>query len=191
MKKTIIIVLSILAVIGIVAAIIFCPKCKSCCSDKAQTEAQAEAQEEDPDIQYAVSLLAPGTEAPDFTLGDIEGKDVNLSDFRGRTVVLVFWASWCPDCRAEVPELKAMHAAADPAKVAFVSVSFDREREKFVSYVNENELPGVQLFDPAGKKESAVAEAFGVKWIPSLYVIDPDGKVVLGTVVASKVAALL
>lgn len=143
---------------------------------------------EDLDLTYAVDMLAPGTEAPEFTLNDITGKPVSISDFRGRKVVLVFWASWCPDCRAEVPELKAMMAAADPSEVAFVSVSFDRTKDAFETYVRENYLGGVQLFDPAGKKESKVGEAYHIKWIPSLYLIDKEGKIELGTVVAEKVA---
>ncbi len=148
-------------------------------------------EEEDLDAQYATELLAEGTEAPSFTLPDLEGNPVSLSDFRGKTVVLVFWASWCPDCRAEVPQLKDMYNAADHSSVEFVSISFDREFETLVNFAAENELPGVQLFDAAGKKDSAVSADFHVKWIPSLYVIDPEGKVVLGTVMASKVAALL
>ena len=148
----------------------------------------AQSPEEDPDLQYATELLAPGTAVPEFTLGDIEGKPVSISAFRGRKLVLVFWASWCPDCRAEVPQLKAMQAKADPSKVAFVSISFDRSFEAFKTYVNENYLGGVQLFDPAGKKESAVGAAYHIKWIPSLYLIDEEGKVILGTVVAEKVA---
>ena len=128
---------------------------------------------------------------PGFELNDIEGNPVNISDFRGKSVVLVFWASWCPDCRAEVPELKEMYAAADSEQVQFVSVSFDREFDALCSFAAENELPGVQLFDPAGKKDSKVAEAFGVKWIPSLYLIDADGKVVVSTVMAWKIAAAL
>ena len=147
--------------------------------------------EEDLDLQYAVDLLKPGTQAPDFALQDINGKTFNLSDFRGRKVVLVFWASWCPDCRAEVPELKAMQASANPEKVAFVSVSFDRTLEALKTYVAENYLPGVQLFDPSGKKESKVAADYGVKWIPSLYLLDEQGKVELGTVMIGKIAKAL
>ena len=147
--------------------------------------------EEDLDLQYAVELLKPGTQAPDFALQDINGKTFKLSDFQGRKVVLVFWASWCPDCRAEVPELKALQASADPSKVAFVSVSFDRTLEALQTYVAENYLPGVQLFDPAGKKDSQVAALYGVKWIPSLYLIDENGKVELGTVLIGKVARAL
>lgn len=154
----------------------------------ASAGAFAQNAEEDLDLKYAAELLAPGTRVPEFSLNDIGGKPVSISAFKGRKVVLVFWASWCPDCRAEVPQLKAMQAKADPSKVAFVSISFDRTFEAFKTYVGENYLGGVQLFDPAGKKESTVGAAYHVKWIPSLYLIDEEGKVILGTVVAEKVA---
>ena len=88
---------------------------------QAQQTAQP-PQEEDLDAKYGAELLKPGTVAPDFTLKDLDGLPVKLSELRGRRVVLVFWASWCPDCRAEVPDLKAMYAEADPDKVTFVSV---------------------------------------------------------------------
>ena len=149
------------------------------------------AAQEDLDLKYATEMLAPGTAAPEFTLNDIEGKQVNIKDFKGRKVVLLFWASWCPDCRAEVPAIKEMQAAADPSKVAFVSVSFDRTLDACKTYVSENYLGGVQLFDPAGKKESVIGAAYHVKWIPSLYLIDEQGNIALGTVVAAKIANAL
>ena len=149
------------------------------------------APQEDLDAQYAGTLLKAGVKAPEIALKDIKGKEVKLSQFRGRKVVLLFWASWCPDCRAEIPELKALHAAAQPDKVAFVSVSFDRSFETLCQFVEENYLPGVQLFDPAGKKDSKVGEQYGIKWIPSLYLIDEEGTVQLGTVMLDKVAAAL
>lgn len=149
------------------------------------------AQEQDLDAKYAADLLKPGTPAPEFVLNDINGNAVKMSQFRGKTVVLIFWASWCPDCRAEVPALKELQARTDPGKVVFVSVSFDRTEEAWKKYVAENELGGVQLFDAAGKKESKVGDAYQVKWIPSQYIIGPDGKVVLGTVVLDKVVKAL
>lgn len=148
-------------------------------------------QEEDPDLVYGKDLLKVGTLAPDFTLKDIDGRAVSLSDFCGKQVVLHFWASWCPDCRAEVPEIKAAQAAADPAKVVFVSVSFDRKVEAFEKYVRENALGGVQLFDASGKKESAVGSDYHIQWIPATYLIGPDGRIQFATVVFSKVAAKL
>ena len=149
------------------------------------------AQEQDPDLQYATELLKPGTAAPDFTLTDINGHSVSLRDFQGRKVVLVFWASWCPDCRAEVPALKELQAKSDPRKVAFVAVSFDRTKDAWEKYVKENEMTGVQLFENAPRKESFVNDAYHVKWIPSLYLIDEKGKVALGTVVLDKVVKAL
>ena len=146
------------------------------------------AEDDAAEAEYAATLLKPGTPAPDFTLNDLEGNPVKLSDFRGRNVVLVFWASWCPDCRAEVPLLKQMAANSD---VSFVSVSFDREFEALCSFAAEQELPGIQLFEPAGKADSAVGAAYGVRWIPSLYLIDPEGNIAFGTVLASKIAAAL
>ena len=147
--------------------------------------------EMDLDVQYGASLLSPGTPAPDFELCDFSGNPVRLSDFLGKTVLLQFWASWCPDCRAEIPQIKEMFDAADPQKVAFVAVSFDKTLDDLARFASENELPGVQLYDPAGKKDSAVADSYGVKWIPTLYVIGPDGKIVLGTVLADRAAAAL
>ena len=149
------------------------------------------AQEQDLDLQYATELLKPGATAPDFTLTDINGHSVSLRDFQGRKVVLVFWASWCPDCRAEVPALKELQAKSDPRKVAFVAVSFDRTKDAWEKYVKENEMTGVQLFENAPRKESFVNDAYHVKWIPSLYLIDEKGKVALSTVVLDKVVKAL
>lgn len=148
-------------------------------------------QQEDLDAQYATELIKPGKKVPDFTLNDLSGKPRKLSEFRGKKVVLVFWATWCPDCRAEVPELKAMMADADPEKVAFVSVSFDRSFDTLCKFVEDNSLGGVQLFDPAGKKDSKVSSDFHIKWIPSLYLIDEKGKVLVSTVVANKITSFL
>ena len=153
--------------------------------------AQNGPEQQDLDAQYGAELLKPGTPAPDFTLNDINGKPVSLSEFRGKQVVLAFWASWCPDCREEVPALQELQAAVDPSKVVFVSVSFDRKKEAFESYVREHKMGGVQLFDAAGKKDSAVSAAYHVRWIPSLYLIDASGKVQLATVMLDKVAKAL
>ena len=153
--------------------------------------AQNTPQEEDLDAKYGAELLKAGEQAPDFTLKDLDGSPIQLSSLKGKRIVLVFWASWCPDCRAEVPELKAMYAAADPAKVEFVSVSFDREFDTLQKFAADNALPGIQLFDPAGKKESKVGADYHIKWIPSLYLIDATGRIELGTVVAAKIAAAL
>ena len=147
----------------------------------------AQNQAEDDDALYAVNLLKPGQVAPDFQFDDINGKPYSLKDFRKDYVVLIFWASWCPDCRAEIPDLRAMAAKYKGKNVRFVNISFDRTLEKLQTFAAENELVGVQLFDPSGKKESKVCADYGVQWIPSLFVIGPDGKILRSTVIAARI----
>ena len=86
--------------------------------------------EDDPDVLYAKTLLPAGRQAPDFLLKDLNGKQWSLTDFRGDYVILAFWASWCPDCRAEIPELRRMAEKYEEKNVRFLCVSFDRSLEK-------------------------------------------------------------
>ena len=65
---------------------------------------KAQTTDEDLDAKYATSLVQPGTVAPDFTMNTPDGKPFSLSSLKGKTVVLDFWASWCPDCRKDAPE---------------------------------------------------------------------------------------
>ena len=147
----------------------------------------AQKPEEDPDELYAKTLLQPGRQAPDFLLKDLNGKEYSLTDFRGRYVVLVFWASWCPDCRAEIPDLLTMEEKYAEKNVLFLGISFDRTLEKLKEFAGEQKLPGINLFDPLGKKESKICASYGVQWIPSLFLVAPDGRILKSTVVAERI----
>ena len=161
--------------------------CKRAPKKTAEEPAVEQAAEEDLDAQYAKDLLAKGTAAPDFTLKTPDGKDVSLKDFQGKYVVLDFWASWCPDCRKDAPEVKALWEKYGD-EVAFVGVSFDTEKEKWADYINENGLGWCHVSPLAKWKETQVSQDYKVNWIPSMYIIDPEGKVVLGTVMIDKLA---
>lgn len=145
----------------------------------------------DPDDTYATELLKPGVTAPDFTLGTPEGKSVSLSDFKGKYLVLDFWATWCPDCRADVPHLKEIHKAYASDSVAFLSVSFDTDKDKWTSYIRDNGMDWAHGSELKKWKETTVSSLYYVKWIPSIYLIGHDGKVILGTVVLDKIEAAL
>ena len=95
-----------------------------------------------------------------------------------------------PDCRADVPAMKELYAKYGD-KVTFVGISFDTDPEKLDAYVAENGIEWLQLSDFVAKKESKVGEDFRVKWIPSMYLVGPDGKVLLGTVMVDKLALAL
>jgi peroxiredoxin len=81
----------------------------------------------DADAQYATELLKQGTVAPDFKLNTLDGKPFKLSKLKGKYVVLDFWASWCPDCRKDAPNLVRMYQEFHSRGVEFVGVSFDTD----------------------------------------------------------------
>ena len=151
------------------------------------------AMAEDLDSLYAQSLLKVGTQAPNFELPTPEGKKVQLSDFKGKYVLIDFWASWCPDCRRISPNVEAIAKEYQGKDLAVLAVSFDIDKEAWVKYINRNGVPvnEVHVSELKKMKESAVAKAFGVQWIPSLYLLDKDGKVLLATVEVSKVEAMV
>ena len=137
----------------------------------------------DLDPQYAKDLIKSG-QAPDFTLPGTDGKTYSLKDFRGKTLILDFWATWCPDCREEMPQLLDLQKKLRGRKdIVMVGVSFDTDPAKLEAWR--------QLSDFKSKKESAISEAYHIQWIPTKYVIGPDGKVLLATVMQDKVDALV
>lgn len=157
---------------------------------QAQTNTQAMAAD-DLDAKYATELLKPGTEAPEIALNTIDGKQFTLKSLRGKYVVLDFWASWCPDCRKDSPFIMQLYKKFGAKGVAFVGVSFDKNLESWKNGVAKLGIEYTQVSDLKPMRESPVAEAYHVKWIPTVYVIDPQGKVVLATVVSDKVSAYL
>lgn len=145
---------------------------------------------QDDDSVYAVDMLKKGEPLPAFSLKDRSDVLHSGDEFAGKYLVLDFWATWCPDCRADVPEMKRLQAEYGD-KAVFVGVSFDTDPAKLDQYVAENGIGWLQLSDFVAKKESTVAASFGIRWIPAMYLVDPEGKIVLGTVMISKLAAAL
>ncbi len=160
----------------------------SCASNSGNNSAPLS--EDDPDFTYATDLVEVGEKAPDFTLTGLDGKTYTLSDLKGKTVVIDFWATWCPDCRKEIDYLVSLHKKFP--KVMFVGVSFDTDKEQLETFVEEHGMDWLQLSEGyKAWKETKVSEDYGVKWIPTKYVISPKGKVLLSTVVTEKVEAFL
>lgn len=165
--------------------------CKGKAKKAAEEEAPVEEVTEDLDAKYATELLAKGTAAPEFTLQDPEGNEVSLKDFLGKYVVLDFWASWCPDCRNDVPVMKELWEKYGSDKVAFVGVSFDTDKDQWAGFVKENGMGWSHVSPLVKWKETQVSQDYHVNWIPSMYLIDPEGKVVFGTVMIDKLGKAL
>jgi peroxiredoxin len=132
------------------------------------------------------SLLPVGAMAPDFTLAATDGRRVSLSDYRGKTVLLEFGATWCAHCQAEAPHLLRLYDALPAEKVAFLSVNGNSEDAASVhAFSRYFGLPWPALLDPGSPPGSfrrqggigPVSRAYGLALFPTFYLIDPEGRI--------------
>lgn len=124
------------------------------------------------------AALKPGAFAPDFTVSDLDGKSFKLSDYRGKYVLLDFWATWCGPCVRETPNMKAAYDAFGKDKrFAIISLSLDSDPAAPRKFARSRDTPWKQGFlgDMSSDK---VTGTYGVSGIPAIFLIGPDGKIV-------------
>ncbi|MDQ1090142.1 TlpA disulfide reductase family protein [Siphonobacter sp. SORGH_AS_1065] len=143
-----------------------------------------------------VKKTQEGSLAPDFTLNDVAGKPVKLSDYKGQYVLLDFWASWCAPCRRENPNLiKAYHQFKDKG-FTILGVSLDKPegKEKWLKAIKDDGLTWTQVSDLKGW-DSPAAQLYEVEAIPMNFLIDKEGKIIAkylrGEALNTKLAELL
>lgn len=113
-----------------------------------------------------------GRYAPDFSWTDASGKQVRLSDYRGKTVLINFWATWCPPCKAEMPEIEAYWQENRDTGIMVLAVNVGDEDEFTIrQFMQKNKLTFKALNDDSGQ----VAAAYRVNGIPVSYFVDPRG----------------
>ena len=144
---------------------------------------------QDLDAKYAVDLLPVGTKAPDLV--DPTHKIHPIDDFRGRCLVLDFFASWCGDCRKDMPEMKKLYTQYDIQGVNFIGISFDTDADKLQEYMDKEQMPWRVLSELEKMKDSKMAKDYHIQWIPTMYLLDTEGHVVLATVEIEKLKAKL
>ena len=126
-------------------------------------------------IGTTVSKSAPeiAAEAPDFALRDLRGNEVRLSEYRGRTVLLTFWATWCGPCRLEMPAFEDRYQELKDDDFIVLGVNYDEPVEDVRTFRDEFGLSFPLLLDPGG----SVQRLYQIRGYPSSIFVDPQGVV--------------
>jgi thiol-disulfide isomerase/thioredoxin len=127
-------------------------------------------------MSHSLTQLKPAKPAKDFTLPDLDGKPHQLSDYRGKVVLVNFWATWCPPCRREMPSMERLSQRLKGQPFAILAINQQEEADQVFVFTGQMEpFPTFPiLFDP----DSATAHAWGVLGLPASFIVDRQGRVV-------------
>jgi len=125
--------------------------------------------------------LQPGQLAPEFTLNNLDGQPVSLSQFKGQVVLLDFWASWCGPCISDLPDLRRIKKKTAALPVVFLNVSIDTDEAAWREAIDKHEIKGVHV--RANGFSSDVAKSYQVTGIPSYYLVDSQGLILENPIV--------
>lgn len=138
----------------------------------SQTKKQAEA------AKASNQLTRIGAEAPDLSYPNPDGKEMALSDLRGKVVLLDFWASWCGPCRRENPNVVRLYDKYKSKGFDVYSVSLDSKTDRWVQAIEKDNLKWDSHVSDLKKWRSVPAATYGVRLIPTTFLIDAEGKII-------------
>jgi peroxiredoxin len=141
-------------------------------------EQQLAAQKaQEAEMERLSNLIPVGSEAPDFSQQDPNGKTITLSSLRGKVVLIDFWASWCKPCRMENPNVKRVYEKYHTKGFEILGVSLDREKGAWTGAIQQDGLPWLHVSD-LQFWNNAAAQQYGISSIPFTVLVDKDGKVI-------------
>lgn len=115
--------------------------------------------------------------AINFKLKDLNGKEVSLSDFKGKKVFLNFWASWCPPCKGEMPDIEKLHVETKDTDLVILAVNIGEDNSTAKSFMEKNKYNFTVLLD----SDQSIAAQYNIGAIPTSFFIDKEGNIVNST----------
>jgi thiol-disulfide isomerase/thioredoxin len=107
----------------------------------------------------------------------VDGQQVDLSQMRGKVVLIDFWATWCPPCRGEVPNVVAAYNKYHDQGFEIIGISLDQDKDTLLNFTKQNGMVWPQFFDGQGW-HNEISSKFGIDSIPAMWLVGKDGKVV-------------
>jgi thiol-disulfide isomerase/thioredoxin len=139
-----------------------------------------------PQADYATSMiktaeiqakLGVGKPFPDFDVKDINEQPLSLAKFKGKTVLIDFWATWCGPCVAELPNVLKAYEQYHDKGFEIIGISLDQDKDKLTSFIKQRKMNWPQFFDGQGWQNS-LAQEYGINSIPATYLVDGKGNII-------------
>jgi len=134
--------------------------------------------------------VTQGKPAPDFTLQDLNGNSVTLSQVKAKVKIVDFWASWCGPCRLNNPSLKRIYSEYHDKGLEIISVSLDNVKDRWEKAVSQDGLPWINVSSLKGWK-CEVAQTYDVKAVPAIFILDADNHIIATNIRGEKLEAFL
>jgi thiol-disulfide isomerase/thioredoxin len=142
----------------------------------------------------AASALTVGKTFPAFAEKDLNGQPLALANFKGKVVLIDFWATWCGPCVAELPNVLAAYEKYHDKGFEIIGISLDQSRDALTAFIKEKNMKWAQYFDGLGWKNK-LSEQNGIQAIPATFLLDGEGKIIArnlrGPALDNKLATLL
>ena len=138
--------------------------------------AHIKANEEAKKMQDALTVGSP---FPAFDVKDLDGKPLSIANYKNKIVMIDFWATWCPPCRGEIPNIVKTYQKYHDKGFEIIGISLDKDgnKDKLIGFTKENKMPWRQYFDGKGW-QNEMAVQYGIQSIPTAFLLDGKGNII-------------
>jgi len=123
---------------------------------------------------HTLTKVAGNPDAPDFNLEDQDGNFMKMSDFKGKVVIINFWATWCPPCRKEMPSMQRAWEKLKQEGIVMLAINVGEDSDQIFAFTAEYPVEFPLLMD----RDSSVVRQWKVRGLPTTYIVNPAGKLV-------------